>query len=84
MASAVATVASTPADRMTVPIRSAMPLCALLGVTAEQASAELVELHLDWRADLCTSGGLLHGGAVMALVVVRNGSMVWPAREPVR
>jgi len=55
-------------------IRSAMPLCALLGVTAAQASAELVELHLDWRADLCTTGGLLHGGAVMALADAAGGA----------
>jgi uncharacterized protein (TIGR00369 family) len=26
-----------------------------------------VVLHLDWQPDLCTSGGLLHGGALMAL-----------------
>ena len=43
-------------------IRSAMPLCALLGVTAGQASAELVELHLDWRADLCTRAGCSTAG----------------------
>lgn len=48
-------------------IRSAMPLCDTMGVTASAYGADVVVLHLAWRADLCTSGGLLHGGALMAL-----------------
>jgi uncharacterized protein (TIGR00369 family) len=44
-----------------------MPLCAELGVTASEATAERVELALAWRPELCTIGGLLHGGALMAL-----------------
>jgi uncharacterized protein (TIGR00369 family) len=48
-------------------VRSSMPLCATLGVTAGGLAPELVVLHLDWRADLCTTGGLLHGGVLMAL-----------------
>jgi uncharacterized protein (TIGR00369 family) len=55
-------------------IRSAMPLCALLGVEATEASPQQVVLTLDWRPELCTSGGLLHGGAVMALADAAGGA----------
>ena len=48
-------------------VHSTMPLCATLGVTASRFDAEEVVLHLDWKPELCTTGGLLHGGALMAL-----------------
>jgi uncharacterized protein (TIGR00369 family) len=48
-------------------VHSTMPLCATLGVTASRFDEEEVVLHLDWKPELCTTGGLLHGGAVMAL-----------------
>lgn len=48
-------------------IQASMPLCATLGVTAHSSSAEQVVLSLDWRQELCTTAGLLHGGALMAL-----------------
>ena len=39
-----------------------------LSVTRQfSASAERVELQLDWRDDLCTAAGVLHGGALMSL-----------------
>jgi 1,4-dihydroxy-2-naphthoyl-CoA hydrolase len=44
-----------------------MPLFALLGVELLQATPELVTARLDYRPELCTAGGLLHGGALMAL-----------------
>jgi uncharacterized protein (TIGR00369 family) len=44
-----------------------MPLCRTLEVRASEATPAAVVLHLDWSEDLCTSGGLLHGGEVMAL-----------------
>ena len=44
-----------------------MPLCAHLGVRGVRADAEEVLLTMEWRPELCTIGGLLHGGAVMAL-----------------
>jgi 1,4-dihydroxy-2-naphthoyl-CoA hydrolase len=52
---------------LTAMIHEAMPLCATLGVRATRNDPEAVELELDWRPELCTSGGLLHGGVVMAL-----------------
>jgi len=48
-------------------VRTTMPLCDLLDVTATEFAAERVVLGLPWRPELCTSGGLLHGGAVMAV-----------------
>lgn len=48
-------------------LRSSMPLAETLGMTARQADAEQVVLELAWAPELCTSGGVLHGGAVMAL-----------------
>jgi 1,4-dihydroxy-2-naphthoyl-CoA hydrolase len=47
--------------------RDSMPLFALLGVELLQAAPELVVARLDYRPELCTAGGLLHGGALMAL-----------------
>jgi uncharacterized protein (TIGR00369 family) len=51
----------------TAMVHSTMPLCATLGITASRADAEAAVLHLDWQPELCTIGGLLHGGALMAL-----------------
>ena len=55
-------------------IRNAMPLCATLGVTAESVTAEVVSLALEWRPELCTSNGMLHGGAVMAVADAAGGT----------
>jgi uncharacterized protein (TIGR00369 family) len=55
-------------------LQSSMPLCATLGITGTEAGADRVVAHLDWRPELCTSGGLLHGGAVMALADAAGGA----------
>ena len=55
-------------------IRSTMPLCETLGMTAELADPDAVVLHLAWRRELCTSGGLLHGGVVMAVADAAGGA----------
>jgi len=54
-------------DAATARLREAMPLCALLQVRAEAYAAEEVVLALDWSPSLCTTNGVMHGGAVMAL-----------------
>lgn len=56
-----------PDDEITAFIRSAMPLCAHLGITAETQTAQEVRLTLEWAPHLCTIGGLVHGGALMVL-----------------
>src|SRR5918994_1719969 len=58
-------------------IRSAMPLCALLGIEATEASAAGVVLTMEWRPELCTSGGLVHGGAMMALADAAGGACAY-------
>ena len=48
-------------------VRDSMPLCAALGVEATELGAERCVLTLAWRPELCTTGGTMHGGALMAL-----------------
>ena len=43
-----------------------MPFAKLMGVNVLEATAEKVVAELTVRDDLCTSGGILHGGAAMA------------------
>jgi uncharacterized protein (TIGR00369 family) len=44
----------------------AMPFARLMGVEVVDASPERIVGEMTVRADLCTAGGILHGGAVMA------------------
>lgn len=44
----------------------AMPFSKLMGVRVVEATPALVRGELEVRADLCTAGGILHGGAIMA------------------
>jgi uncharacterized protein (TIGR00369 family) len=48
-------------------IVQAMPLCGTLGIRAAELTKDRVVLELDHAPELCTSGGVLHGGALMAL-----------------
>jgi uncharacterized protein (TIGR00369 family) len=48
-------------------LRDLMPFAARLGIEIDQATPELVTGRLAWAPDLCTTGGVLHGGALMAL-----------------
>ena len=57
----------TSSQDPTAIVQSTMPLCATLGVTAGRFDAEEVVLHLEWKPELCTTAGLLHGGALMTL-----------------
>ena len=43
-----------------------MPFATLMGVEVVSAAPDRVEGRLMVREDLCTSGGILHGGAFMA------------------
>jgi len=44
-----------------------VPFAATLGLRVAAASPEAVRVELDHRPELCTAGGVLHGGAIMAL-----------------
>jgi uncharacterized protein (TIGR00369 family) len=47
--------------------RQTMPFAAELGIEVSAASPEEVTSQLAWEERLCTAGGVLHGGALMAL-----------------
>ena len=70
-----------PAD-LTSFIHQQMPLSALLGVEGLEMDPASVRLALPWRADLCTAGGRLHGGALMALADSAGAAL--RLREPAR
>lgn len=57
---------TTPTDP-TEFVRASMPLCAELGVTGTRIGPDEVVVELPWKPELCTIGGVLHGGALMAL-----------------
>jgi 1,4-dihydroxy-2-naphthoyl-CoA hydrolase len=44
-----------------------MPFATLLGIELRLASPTEVVASLRWREELCTVGGLLHGGVLMSL-----------------
>lgn len=44
-----------------------MPLAATLGIELLADGPDEVRARLAWAPHLCTSGGVLHGGAIMAL-----------------
>jgi 1,4-dihydroxy-2-naphthoyl-CoA hydrolase len=47
-------------------LRDMMPLAVKLGIEIEVATPERVTGRLHWAPDLCTAGGILHGGTLMA------------------
>jgi 1,4-dihydroxy-2-naphthoyl-CoA hydrolase len=52
---------------------AAVPLAGLLGIEIVAAELEEVRGTLPWRDDLCTSSGILHGGALMAFADTLGG-----------
>jgi uncharacterized protein (TIGR00369 family) len=55
----------------------AMPLAGLLGIEGLAADPSEVRARLAWREALCTAGGLLHGGALMALADSAGGACAY-------
>ena len=55
-------------------IHQLMPLCATFGMRVVSNERDAVELEMDWTPERCTSAGLLHGGAVMALADSAGGA----------
>ncbi|HEY1916587.1 MAG TPA: PaaI family thioesterase [Streptosporangiaceae bacterium] len=47
-------------------VLDSMPFAAGLGIELDSAAPEQVTARLAWAPRLCTTGGLLHGGALMA------------------
>ena len=54
-------------DDLTAFMRDTMPFAALIGAEALSATPEEVRARLAWDPERCTAGGVLHGGALMAL-----------------
>ena len=46
---------------------ASMPHAQALGITLESATPDEVVGGFDWAAERCTAGGVIHGGALMAL-----------------
>lgn len=53
-------------DPMTA-LAGMMPFSMACGIEIEQAEPALVTGTMDWAPERCTSGGVLHGGALMTL-----------------
>jgi uncharacterized protein (TIGR00369 family) len=51
-----------------------MPFARLLGMTLDAAAPEEVRGRLAWAPERCTAGGVLHGGALMALADSLGGA----------
>lgn len=51
-----------------------MPLAATLGIRTVEYTAERVVLSLEWAPALCTAGGVMHGGVIMALADSAGGT----------
>jgi uncharacterized protein (TIGR00369 family) len=60
---------ATPAE-----LRDLMPFAALIGIELLEAGPELVRGRLEWERERCTAGGLMHGGALMALADTCGGA----------
>ena len=56
-----------PSQSELVSLVSLMPFAASLGIELGEASKERVAGSMAWTSDRCTAGGILHGGALMAL-----------------
>jgi 1,4-dihydroxy-2-naphthoyl-CoA hydrolase len=48
-------------------IRDTMPFAVLIGAEMLEVTAECVRGRMEWAPERCTAGGLMHGGALMAL-----------------
>jgi uncharacterized protein (TIGR00369 family) len=48
-------------------LREMIPMAGTLGIELLEADAERVVAKMDWAAERCTAGGVMHGGALMSL-----------------
>jgi uncharacterized protein (TIGR00369 family) len=54
-------------------IRDLMPFAALIDIELLEAVPELVRGRIAWSPERCTTGGVMHGGAIMALADTCGG-----------
>ena len=55
-------------------IRDLMPYAQLLGIELVETTRQLVVGRLEWSPERCTTGGLMHGGAIMGLADTCGGA----------
>lgn len=58
-------------------VHALMPFAATLGIEMLRYEPEEVRARLAWAPELCTSGGAMHGGAVMALADTAGGACAY-------
>ena len=68
--STLASAAELPGDSL----RQIMPLAETLGIETVVNTPSEVRARLRWAESLCTSGGVLHGGVIMALADSTGGA----------
>ena len=61
-------------DQALTELLAAVPFIATLGIEVVSARPEEVIGRLAWRAELCTAGGVLNGGALMSLADNMGGT----------
>ena len=54
-------------DAQTAYWHEAMPFAKILGIEVLASDKDEVRARLTWAPERCTAGGILHGGAIMAL-----------------
>jgi 1,4-dihydroxy-2-naphthoyl-CoA hydrolase len=62
---------------LTESVRAAMPLADDLGIEFVSATPDEVLSRLAWQERLCTAGGVLHGGVLMALADAAGGFLAY-------
>jgi len=55
-----------PADPTPLDLAALMPFAERIGIKLELASKEEVRGEIEWRAELCTAAGVMHGGVLMS------------------
>lgn len=58
---------TTTDSKHTEALHAIVPLARHLGIEVVEWAPERVVARLDWAAEYCTAGGMLHGGIIMAL-----------------
>ena len=54
-----------------------MPFAEAIGIELLEVAPELVQGRLGWAQERCTAGGLMHGGALMALADTCGGACAY-------
>jgi 1,4-dihydroxy-2-naphthoyl-CoA hydrolase len=63
----------TPSELTPEAIRDLMPYARELGIELLEAQPATVRARLAWAPERCTAGGIMHGGALMALADTCGG-----------